>query len=453
MPITIPGLGSGLDTNALVTSLVAVQQQPVTAMQTRQRSIDQASSSITSFSTRLASLATAARNLDTTAEFNATAATSSDATSVTASTVGGASLGTYDVRVTQLAREQRTQSNTFASSTTALGLSGSITLTVGSADPVTVAVSSGDTLANIAARISSSGARVSAGVIYDGTTYRMQVRGLDTGATNAISFAEDPAIQSALGLSDALNTYQSAQNAVFTVDNVAMTRSTNRVSDAAPGVTLTLLRTTTTPTTITVSSDTNALKTRVQGFISAFNDVVNTAHTMTGYGTQRATNPELASDRTVRGATERLSRILTSPVPGTTGRYTTLGSVGINLQNDGTLRLNETAFNAALTADPVSVARLFVTDTTSGATGVMSTFNTTVAELTTNVGAPLRTRSESLSARSRRIGTEISDMQRRIDTYTESLRAQFAAMETQAGRYNAMAGSIRSLVNSSGVVL
>jgi hypothetical protein len=44
-------------------------------------------------------------------------------------------------------------------------------------------------------------------------------------------------------------------------------------------------------------------------------------------------------------------------------------------------------------------------------------------------------------------------MQRRIDTYTESLRAQFAAMETQAGRYNAMAGSIRSLVSSSGVVL
>ena len=73
--------------------------------------------------TQLAALATAARALDTTAEFNPTAASSSDATSVSATTVGGASRGGYDIQVTRLAREQRTQSNTFASATTALGLS------------------------------------------------------------------------------------------------------------------------------------------------------------------------------------------------------------------------------------------------------------------------------------------------------------------------------------------
>ena len=305
----------------------------------------------------------------------------------------------------------------------------------------------------IAARISSSGARVSAGVIYDGTTYRMQVRGLDTGAANAISFTESPALQSTIGLSTATNTYQTAQDAQFTVDNITMTRPTNQVRDAAPGVTLTLLRTTTSPTRITVSNDTTALRTKVQAFITAYNDVVNTAHTLTGFGAQRATNPELASDRVVRGAAERMSRILTSPVTGTSGRYTTLGSIGINLQNDGTLRLNDTNFNAALSADPVSVARLFVTDTTTGATGVMATFNTTVTDLTTSVDAPLRARSEALATRSRRMGTEISNMQRRLDNYSDSLRAQFAATEGESGRYNSMAGSIRNLITSTSRVV
>ena len=449
MTLTIGGLGSGLDTNSLINSLVSAQRQPITSLQTRQRAVDQASTTISSFSTRLAALATAARALDTTAEFNATTAASSDATSVTAATVGGAATGGYDVQVTRLAREQRTQSNTFAASNTALGLSGSINLTVGGAPAVAVSVTSGDTLTDVAARISSSGARVSAAVIYDGSTYRMQVRGLDTGATQAIAITEDPAIQSGLGLSVGANTYQTAQDAQFTVDNVAMTRTTNQVSDAAPGLTLNLLRTTASPVRVTVSNDPAALKTKVQAFVTAYNDVVNAGHSATGFGTQRASNAELAGDRVMRGALDRISRIMSSAVPGATGRYTTLGSAGVSLQGDGTLRLNDATFSAALAADPVSVARLFVTDAASGATGVMGAFNTTVNDLTTSVNAPVRARSEALAAKSRRLGTEVTSMQRRLDNYSESLRTQFASMEGVVGRYNALLNTVGGLIGGN----
>lgn len=290
MAITISGLGSGLDTNALIDNLLSVQRQPLTALQTRQTAVNQATTLVSSFSSKLSALATAARALDTTAEFNATAATSSDTASVTASTVGGAVVGGYDIQVTRLAREQRTQSNTFASNTTALGLSGAINLTVGAGSPVTVNVTNTDTLSDIASKISSTGARVNASVIYDGSTWRMQVRGLDTGAANAIAITEDPAIRTGLGLSVGGNTYQTAQDAQFTVNNVTMTRATNQVSDAAPGLSFNLLRTTTSAVRVTVANDPAALKTKVQAFITAYNDVVSAGHSATGYGSQRASN-------------------------------------------------------------------------------------------------------------------------------------------------------------------
>ena len=448
MAITISGLGSGLDTNALIDNLMAVQRQPLTALQGRQTAVNQATAVISSFSSKLSALATAARALDSTAEFNATAATSSDTASVTASTVGGAVVGGYDIQVTRLAREQRTQSRTFASNTTALGLSGAINLTVGSGSPVTVNVANTDTLSDIASKISSTGARVNASVIYDGSTWRMQVRGLDTGAANAISITEDPALQTGLGLSTPANTYQTAQDAQFTVDNVTMTRATNQVSDAAPGLSFNLLRTTTSAVRVTVANDPAALKTKVQAFITAYNDVVNAGHSATGYGSQRASNAELSGDRTLRGALSRLSTPMASAVPGTTGRYTTLGSAGISLQNDGTLKLNETTFNAALAADPVGVSRLFVTDTQIGATGVMGTINTAVTDLTSAVNAPLRTRQEALSAKARRLGTDITRMQNRLNQYGEVLRNQFAGMEGQVGRYKALLGSVGGLITT-----
>lgn len=451
MTVTLPGLASGLDTNALVTSLVSSQQKPLTALQTKQRNVDQATTTVTSFSSKLASLASAARALDTSAEFNSTSASTSDTTSVVASSAGGALAGGYDVRVTQLAREQRTQSNTFASNSDTLGLSGDINISVGGASPVTVSLTSGDTLTDVAARISSSGARLNASVIYDGSRYRLMVRGLDTGASASIAFTEaDPAIHAALGLSDGANTYQTAQDAQFTVDNISMTRPTNQVADAVPGVTLGLVKATASAVRVTVASDTSALKTKVQAFVSAYNDVVSASHSATGFGTQKATNTELAGDRALRGALQRISNIVASAVPGTTGRYTTLSSVGVNLQNDGTLKFSESTFNTAVNADPVAVSKLFVTDTRIGATGVMSTFNSTVDGLTGTVNAPVRARIDALSAQSRRIGTEVTDMQGRLNKYADGLRTQFASMEGQVSRYQTLLNTAAGITGING---
>lgn len=448
MTYTISGLASGLDVETLITGLVKVQKQPITAMQADQRNIDLASSTMSSFSSKLAALATAARGLDTSAEFNAMSATSSDTTSVVGSATSSATAGRYDVQVTRLAREQRTNSNTFGSSSLALGLSGSLTIAMGgsSSASATVAVSSTDSLSDIATRISASGLRVSASVIYDGSAYRLSLRGLDTGNNASFSVTEsDPSLTADLGLSTPANTVQSAQDAQFTVDGVAMTRATNQATDAIPGVTLALSKVTASPTTITVGTDPAALKTKVQAFVSAYNDIVNTVHSVTGFGSSKATNPELTGDRTMRGALQRLSNIVANTIPGTSGRYTTLSTAGVKLQTDGTLKFDESTFNAAVADDATAVSKLFVTDTRIGATGAMGSFASTVDSLTTAVNAPVRARIDTLGARSRRITDDIDKMQLRIDKYTDDLRLQFSRMDSAVSRYNAQMSAVANI--------
>ena len=112
--------------------------------------------------------------------------------------------------MSQLAKEQRTLSSSQSSSTAALGYSGTLAVTIGAGSPVNITVDSGDSLTDIASKITSSGAKVAATVIFDGSGYRMQVRGLSTGASNAVSFGETGFD---LGLNAATNSLRSLSQA------------------------------------------------------------------------------------------------------------------------------------------------------------------------------------------------------------------------------------------------
>jgi flagellar hook-associated protein 2 len=138
-------------------------------------------------------------------------------------------------------------------------------------------------------------------------------------------------------------------------------------------------------------------------------------------------------------------------VSGASGAYTTLASVGIKLQNNGTLLFTESTFNAALAADSVSVSKLFVTDSTIGATGIMSSFGTTIDNLT-NTGSLVKSRLDGLSNESRRIGTNITKKQLDLTAYSEALTRQFANLESQVGRYKALLDTKIGTWNSTGTL-
>lgn len=440
---TISGL-SGFDSSGLVSQLVSYAAEPLNNISKQQSLVDSATSTVNSFSTLLTNLKKAATDLSTSSGFSSMAATSSD-TGIVASVSGSAIGASYSVNVTQLARAQKTRSDQQTSSDTALGQAGNLTLQIGSGNPTTIAIAATDTLTDIATKINQQGLRVSASIVNAGGSYSLSLQGLDTGAQSAFTVSEGAGVS--LGLASAANTYQTAQDAKLTIDGQQITRPTNSIAGAIQGVTLALKSTTTTPATLGVASDSTALKTKINAFVSSFNAVVNSAHTATGYGTVKATNALLAGDSSIRSALSTIDGAISGVVSGATGSYTSLSSVGLKHNTDGTLALDGDKLDAALQKDPDAVRRLFITDTNINATGVMSKLVGKIDGLVTSDGGTIKNKLKTLSTQKTRLQKTYDDTTDRITKYQTNLKAQFARLDQAMSKYSSMSSSV-SAINS-----
>ncbi len=418
--ISFGGVGSGLDTESIVNGLVQASQGPLTNMKTKQTNLQGANTALSSIGTLLGKLQTALEAVDETREVGSYAATSSSS-SVVAAASGGALPGTYQVSVDALASEQRTYSDPQTSSTTALGLSGQLTLAIGAGQRQNIELASTDTLENIAAKINNSGLRVSASVISDGSQFRLQVRGLDTGSANAITFSG-----TTLGMDVEGNTRQPASDAQVEIDGFKINRPTNQIQGAIPGVTLNLTQTTTSPTTVQIASDPNGLKTKLQSVVTAYNAVIDAVHSAAGFGTTQASVTALAGDSMLRSLTDRMSNALGTTVGN--GQYQTLGSVGLSLDATGHMQLDSDKLATALQNDPNAVANVIAgPNDGDGAVDVLRDVVKAFDQSGTGIFAGRQT---SLKTQVSDLGDRIDTEQARLDDYAAQLRAQFTALDT-----------------------
>ncbi len=438
---SLSGVGSGIDTQSLIAGLVNADSGRLSALKTKQSSTNSAISTLSDISSSLGTLQSAVDALSTANGVGSYSGTSSS-TAIAISTTGNAQPGAYTMNVTQLARAQRTYSSTYSSASTAIGQSGTLGIQVGTGAAVSIDIAGGDTLDQIAAKINGAGARVSASVFYDGTDYRLQVRGLDTGKDNAITFSQTSLD---LGLNVAENTVQKAQNSIVNIDGFDVQRSTNQVVGAIQGVTLALTATTTTPVDVTVSADSQGLAAKIQAIVTAYNSVLSKINTAAGKGSTKAANSELASDSTLRGITNRLSTVLQT-VSGT-GKYNTLGSVGLSLQRDGKLALDTTKLNAAVSADSGAVTALFA-GTGSGSTGVMGSLSKAIKAYNQTGTGLLTQHQTDLQNRVKTMNDRVDREQDRLDRYQALLQKQFSQMDTTVTSNNSDMGYLSRLYNS-----
>lgn len=438
------GLASGLDTNGIIDGLMKAERIPLTRMTSKKSRVDKASSTLTGFAAKLTGLKTAAESIGSADKFSSFSASSSD-TAVVSTVTGAAASGSYQLTVTALAREQRSYSNSFGSASDALGLAGTIDVGInGTSQQISIAAD--DSLASIASKLSTSGARISASVLFDGTNYRLQVRGLDTGAQNAVSFAESGL---ALGLDVPANTFQAATDAEIVIDGITVKRPTNQVTGVVPGVTLALTKVSASPIELRVQEDSDSLAGKLRTLVTAYNDVVNAGRAAAGYGSAPAAVEELAGDSVVRTILGSLSRTMYTPVAGATAKYNTLASVGLSLTRDGLMKLDESKLKSALVADATGVAKLFVVDAALGATGVTGTFKAVVDQATGSSTAALQTRIDAFGTQSRRLQKQADDFQIRLDKTENRLRNQFTSMEQRVSAYTSQTNALVGF-NSSG---
>jgi flagellar hook-associated protein 2 len=433
--ITIGGLATGLDTDSIVSQLVALERQRgIGQLQTQKTDANTRRIAFQNFNGKVAAFLTAVNKLKNPDDVAIRKASSSSESVLTAKAGVGAHSGSTEITVHNLARTAIASSangKAAATSTVATG-SGNFSFRVGPTGPVqTIAVDTTTTLQGLATAINALDAGAAASVVNVGTTaspdFRLRLGSDAPGTDAAVSIVTD---DTTLGVAVS----QTALNASFSLSGFddPLTRSSNTVDDVIPGVTFELLDDGG-PVTVTVGSDAEATIAQVDAVVKAFNEIVtfvageSEVSQDTESDDRSVTLGPLALDSTVRGVMDSLRRLISDPAAGAgQGDYSVLAQVGITTARDGTLAFNQTTFRAELASRGSDVAKLFGGGVT--ATGIADRLSDYLTAVTQS-GGLIDVHNTAVANEIRSLEDRISAGQRNLDAFEENLRAQFTSLE------------------------
>ncbi|WP_371865071.1 flagellar filament capping protein FliD [Massilia eburnea] len=231
--------------------------------------------------------------------------------------------------------------------------------------------SSNNTLQGVADAINKASLGVTATIVSDGSSnpYHLVLTSNKTGenASMKISLSgdgsnpPDAALQSLLGYdpgsSQSMQQTTAAQDTKLTVNGIAVSSHSNTVSEAIQGVSMTVNQVGS--STLNVARDTGSVKTNLQAFVKAYNDLSGALKKLTAYDPETKKAGALQGDPAAQSMISQLRRMLGGQITGLSGGLTNLGQVGITFGKDGTLSLDDAKLNKAMDSNFGDIAGLF----------------------------------------------------------------------------------------------
>jgi flagellar hook-associated protein 2 len=435
------GLVSGFDWDTLVSQLIAAERQPIRQLQTKVTTLEKKSSAWTDINSKLYSLQTKVQALKTNSTFYSKKVTSSDETVATATATSSVSPGTYAVEVVRLAKAHTVVSNTYADTTTALGITGNPVI-----NGKTVAIEASDSLTSIRNKINNTAdIGVTASIVQvSPTEYGLVLVGKETGASNAISFTDDNDALLSLGVlyddggTIKSNTTQEAVDAEVKVNSLTISRSSNTITDAVGGLTLQLKSEG--KTTVTVSNDTQKVVDAVKALVDEYNKVYDYIADKMSYDKDTKTAGLLMGETTLTQILSTIRRLVLDPVEGLTGDIKSASDIGLSTGSFESgdikhLQLDEDKLTKALESNLDDVARLF--GAKDDINGIGARLYSQV-KIYTQTGGLIPSRQKSLAAQKKRLEDRIDSMNDRLDQREQNLRKQFINMEQTIAKLNSI---------------
>jgi flagellar hook-associated protein 2 len=445
--INFGGLASGLDTNSIVDQLMAIERQPQNRLKLQQSQIDARKSALSDISTRLKNLQFAVADLKSpTLWLDTQTVDVNDSTKVAATRTGGAATGGYQVEIDSLASSSQHWYGTYAAPAADQTLTFNYTKGgVATTHDVTIAAGS-DINAAANAINSDSAAPVYASVVTSGGSQYLVLSSRTTGVNSDFStsgagglFSEDGA-RAVAGV-----------NATGMVGTKAFDSETNTVTDAIPGVSLTLkgLAPAANPVTITVGApqaDQSAISAKVKAFVDQYNSTVDFIRSKleekpvaNATTSTDAVKGVLYGDTALTGLLNQLRQAAYSVYgdnnPDTLDQMSEIGvstgsAVGGGTLNQDAIR-GKLTFDAkkladALTSDPTNVRKLI--GGTVGVRGFAQGFDEILAPMV-QAGGTLDETIKIQDSRKRAIADQITRMDEMLSQKQQMLKSQFAAME------------------------
>jgi flagellar hook-associated protein 2 len=354
---------TSLLSSAQITSLIqqasTAYQAPATALQSQEQPIQTQISALGKVQSALSSLQSAVGSLADVQTIARRSVTASPNGTVSAAVTNDATPGTYNLTNIQLAQPESLISSGFASPSSSLG-AGSLTIQVGTGPAVTVNIASGqDSLTGIASAINQANTGVQATIVYDGSSYHLSLTGDSTGTAGAFTVSGSGGLAgfSSGVQGSGLTQIEAATDASFSLNGIPITSSSNRVSGVVAGLTLNL--TASGSATVTVSQDVSGLDQAANGLVSALNNVLQTINQYSSYSPTSGPGP-LLGDVGLQILRNNLLSAITSPANGNVlgTPYGSLSAVGFTINSDGTVSLNDQAFQTAAQSNYAAVAGL-----------------------------------------------------------------------------------------------
>lgn len=242
----------------------------------------------------------------------------------------------------------------------------------GAINSKTITLAPGDqTLQGIRDAINKADMGVTATIVSDGSSkpFHLVVTSTKTGEATSMKIgvagedggAADPDIAALLGYDPAgiqgMTQTAGAQSTLLNMNGIEIKSDSNSVKDAIQGVTLDVSAVGS--STLTVSKDTAAISTAVNGFVKAYNELNKTMSGLTKYNSETQKGAVLQGDASVRAIQSQLRRQISTVMEDTGGKLNSLSQVGISFEKDGSLKLDSTKLNKAITDNAADFGGLF----------------------------------------------------------------------------------------------
>lgn len=447
------GVGSNMDLQDLLDKLEANENTRLTAIDTQATSYQTKLSAYGTVKSVLDAYAAAAKSLANAQTYSAVTPSVGSESVLTATNDATAVAGKYTINVTSLASAQSVVSKQVADQKAAIGAGGTITFEMGEnlgtggtpTSTKTVTIGSDTSLQGIRDSINKAGIGVTASIINDGsgTPYRLVLTSDQSGTKSGFRVsASDSAVSDVVAYDPSLATQPNgmsekvkATNAALTINGIDVTSQSNTISEAAQGVTLNLKSIGT--TTMDMTLDTASIKTAVNGFVSAYNNVLTAAKTLTAFDTTAGSSGALNGDTTLRNIQAQMRSMLNTPMSDGNGGTITLSDIGVEFaidgSNNGSLKVNDDKLNKTITNNIDKLKAVF-----AGVNG-----NNGLGKNITDYNDSLNATGGALSSATDGITSTLKDLEDRYTTTQDQItatmdryRAQFTQLDILVAQMN-----------------
>ncbi len=474
MGISSLGAGAGILTQDVIDKLKAADEATYLTPITKKVSTNtEKQGTLSTLITNMASLKISASDLGDEDSY-LRRSTSVVGDGVTATASSGVTPQSMQIHVDKLAKTDVWQSAIKASTSTSVASSAqTFTLTMGGTN-YDLSVTGGTTMEGLRDLINNNetlSSKVTASILNVGTNeYRLIIKSDETGSDNAITFSSTGTMASDLGLDDAVtNNIQQATNAEFTYNGVAISRSSNKVTDLVVGMEFNLTKQHTNATdvaSITVSRDTSSFIESFQSFVNNYNSLMSQIQDVTKFDSESDTTGIFQGDGTITGVRSSLNTILFSTqsvdaktIASENGlansktvgvNFISLADYGLSVDKSGLLQLDTSKLQSKIDEDPEQAQNLFSGYTkeinsykSEEVEGIFSKINTALGNLITGDNSKFELYRANLVSEAKKLDEEKERANEFITARYEVMQARFASYDSIITKMNSSFSSLQ----------